>query len=95
MPRALIVGGTGPIGCATALRLLAAGWQVDLTGRNPAHVPADIAAAGATFIAADRGDRGGSSQHSALASTSSSTASASPQLTPRNAFHWYATPVRP
>jgi nucleoside-diphosphate-sugar epimerase len=56
MPRALIVGGTGSIGCATTRRLLAAGWQVDLTGRNPAHVPADVAAAGATFIAADRAD---------------------------------------
>jgi nucleoside-diphosphate-sugar epimerase len=56
MPRALVVGGTGLIGRATARRLLAAGWHVDLTGRNPAHLPADIAAAGGTFVAADRGD---------------------------------------
>jgi nucleoside-diphosphate-sugar epimerase len=56
MPRALIVGGTGLIGRATARRLLAAGWQVDLTGRNPAHLPADIAAAGGKFVAADRDD---------------------------------------
>jgi len=54
MPRALIVGGTGAIGRASARRLLAAGWQVDLTGRNPAHLPPDIAAAGGEFIAADR-----------------------------------------
>ena len=54
MSRALILGGTGAIGLATARRLLAAGWQVDLTGREPAHLPADVAAAGATFVAADR-----------------------------------------
>jgi NAD(P)-dependent dehydrogenase (short-subunit alcohol dehydrogenase family) len=35
MPRALILGGTGAIGRATARRLLTAGWRVDLTGRNP------------------------------------------------------------
>jgi len=54
MPRALIVGGTGAIGRATARRLLAAGWRVDLTGRNPAHLPDEIAAAGASFLAAER-----------------------------------------
>ena len=56
MARALIVGGTGLIGRAAARRLLAAGWRVDLTGRDPAHLPADIAAAGGTFVAADRDD---------------------------------------
>lgn len=56
MARALILGGTGPIGRAIARRLLTDGWTVDLTGRNPAHLPADIAAAGGTFIAADRDD---------------------------------------
>src|SRR5262245_31015032 len=56
MPRALILGGTGAIGGATARRLLAAGWQVDLTGRDPAHLAADIAASGGRFIEADRGD---------------------------------------
>lgn len=56
VPRALIVGGTGPIGRAAARRLLAAGWDVDLTGRNPAHLPADIAAAGGTFVSAERDD---------------------------------------
>ncbi len=56
MPRALILGGTGLIGRACARRLLAAGWQVDLTGRDPAHLPADVAAAGGRFVAADRSD---------------------------------------
>lgn len=56
MPRALILGGTGLIGRAAALRLLAAGWQVDVTGRNPAHMPSQLAAAGARFVAADRSD---------------------------------------
>lgn len=56
MPRALIIGGTGLIGRATAARLLAASWQVDLTGRDPARLPAHIAAAGGRFIPADRQD---------------------------------------
>ncbi|MFC4035730.1 NAD-dependent epimerase/dehydratase family protein [Streptomyces polygonati] len=56
MPRALILGGTGLVGRAAARRLLAAGWQVDVTGRNPAHLPSEIAAAGARFLAADRAD---------------------------------------
>jgi nucleoside-diphosphate-sugar epimerase len=54
MPRALIIGGTGQIGRATAGRLLADGWQVDLTGRDAAHMPAEIAAAGGKFVVADR-----------------------------------------
>jgi nucleoside-diphosphate-sugar epimerase len=58
MPRALILGGTGAIGRATAQRLLDAGWQVELTGRDPAHLPAALAAAGARFAVADRGDPG-------------------------------------
>src|SRR5262245_27346343 len=56
MPRALILGGTGMIGRATARRLLAAGWEVDVTGRDPAHMPPEIATAGARFVAADRAD---------------------------------------
>ena len=58
MPRALILGGTGLVGRAAARRLIAGGWQVDLTGRDPAHLPADLAAAEATFVAADRRDPG-------------------------------------
>ena len=52
MPRALILGGTGLVGRATARRLLAAGWDVDVTGRDPAHLPAG----GGRFVPADRGD---------------------------------------
>ncbi len=56
MPRALIVGGTGSIGSAAARRLLTAGWRVDLTGRNSAHLSADIAASGGMLIRAERDD---------------------------------------
>jgi len=58
MPRALILGGTGLVGRATALRLLEAGWQVDVTGRDPARMPAELSAAGGKFIAAERTDGG-------------------------------------
>src|SRR5262249_43332982 len=54
--RALIVGGTGPIGRAPARRLLPAGWAVALTGRDPAPLPADIAAAGGRLVPAERDD---------------------------------------
>lgn len=56
--RAVIIGGTGAIGRATARRLLAAGWSVTLTGRDPARMPRDIAASGGQFTAADRQDAG-------------------------------------
>jgi nucleoside-diphosphate-sugar epimerase len=56
MPRAVILGGTGMIGSATARGLLAAGWDVDVTGRDPAHLPADVASAGGRFVPAERGD---------------------------------------
>lgn len=54
--RALILGGTGAIGRAAADRLLRAGWSVELTGRTPQRMPADLAAAGARFVRADRED---------------------------------------
>jgi nucleoside-diphosphate-sugar epimerase len=57
MRRALVLGGTGAIGRATARRLLTAGWQVDLTGRDPSRLPHDIAAAGARFVPLERGDQ--------------------------------------
>jgi NAD(P)-dependent dehydrogenase (short-subunit alcohol dehydrogenase family) len=58
MPQALILGGTGPIGRATAKRLLQAGWKVDLTGRDPSHLPVELTTAGATFLSSDRGESG-------------------------------------
>src|SRR4051812_19523156 len=56
MKRALILGGTGLIGQATARRLLVAGWQVDVVGRNPDRMPADIVQSGGAFLPADRND---------------------------------------
>lgn len=56
MPRGLVLGGTGLIGRSIARRLLAAGWEVDVTGRNPWRMPTDIAEAGGKFVAADRSD---------------------------------------
>src|SRR6185437_14990089 len=56
MRRAVILGGTGVLGRAVARRLLAAGWSVELSGRNPSHLPEDLATAGACFRAADRHD---------------------------------------
>ncbi|HEX5450370.1 MAG TPA: hypothetical protein VFW85_09970 [Gaiellaceae bacterium] len=50
MARALILGGTGAIGRATAWRLLTGGWEVDVTGRDPAHLPGPLAAAGVRFL---------------------------------------------
>ncbi len=52
MPRALSLGGTGLVGRATARHLVAAGWEVDVTGRDPARLADD----GGRFIAADRHD---------------------------------------
>jgi nucleoside-diphosphate-sugar epimerase len=51
---ALVLGGTGLIGRAAARRLLAAGWDVTVAGRDRARMPGDLAAAGARFTAADR-----------------------------------------
>jgi nucleoside-diphosphate-sugar epimerase len=95
MPRALIVGGTGLIGRALARRLLAAGRQVDLTGRNPAHLPADIAATGGKFVAADR-----DAPDQLLAALGDGAdllvdCICSPPMTRDGCCHWCATPARP
>lgn len=58
IPRAIVVGGTGLVGRAIALRLLGSGWQVDLAGRNAARIAADVANAGGRFVVADRNDAG-------------------------------------
>lgn len=59
MSRAVVLGGTGLIGRATARRLLAAGWDVTVVGRDSSRMPEDIAVAGGRFVTADRGESGG------------------------------------
>lgn len=54
--RAVVLGGTGLLGRATAARLAAGGWQVDVTGRNRHHLPAELTDLGVRFLAADRYD---------------------------------------
>ncbi|PSL38050.1 nucleoside-diphosphate-sugar epimerase [Labedella gwakjiensis] len=54
--RVVILGGTGAIGAATAVRLLSAGWTVDLTGRDPQAAPEELLAAGARFHRIERSD---------------------------------------
>jgi nucleoside-diphosphate-sugar epimerase len=46
------------IGGAAARRLLAAGWDVTVVGRDRARVPEDVVAAGGRFVAADRDEPG-------------------------------------
>ena len=46
------------IGRAIARRLLSAGWEVDLTGRNPGRMPNDVTSTGGRFLAADYHDDG-------------------------------------
>lgn len=56
MARALILAGTGAVGRAVALRLLDAGWRVEVTGRHPRHASAEVARRGGTFHTSDRHD---------------------------------------
>ena len=56
MPRAVVLGGTGLVGRAIAQRLSALGWRVDVTGRDPANMPAELADAGVTFVRAESRD---------------------------------------
>ncbi|QIS40973.1 NAD-dependent epimerase/dehydratase family protein [Clavibacter capsici] len=57
--RALVLGGTGAIGGATAVRLARDGWAVDVTGRDPRLMPAELVALGVRFHALDRADVAG------------------------------------
>jgi nucleoside-diphosphate-sugar epimerase len=52
----LVIGGTGLIGRAVARRLVWAGWQITVTGRDPRRMPEDLAAAGVRLVVADRDD---------------------------------------
>lgn len=54
--RAFVLGGTGLVGRAISRRLVAAGWTVEVVGRDAAHLPIDLAESGARFLAADRSD---------------------------------------
>ncbi|AWF99536.1 nucleoside-diphosphate sugar epimerase [Clavibacter michiganensis subsp. insidiosus] len=54
--RALVLGGTGAIGGATAERLGRDGWSVDVTGRDTVAMPAALADLGVRFHAVDRSD---------------------------------------
>lgn len=54
--RAVILGGTGTFGRATAHRLLDAGWSVDVIGRDQSRMPHNLARQGARFHAVDRHD---------------------------------------
>jgi nucleoside-diphosphate-sugar epimerase len=56
MPSAIILGGTGLLGRATALRLAASGWDVSVTGRDPERMPAALAEAGVRHLRSDRRD---------------------------------------
>jgi nucleoside-diphosphate-sugar epimerase len=56
--RALIVGGSGQIGRATAARLLADGWAVTCAQRHPQNLPAGLLEGGAEAIALDRSEPG-------------------------------------
>lgn len=57
--RAVILGGTGAIGGATARRLAAAGWRVEVTGRAASSMPAELTALGVRFFALERADTAG------------------------------------
>lgn len=54
MARAVILGGTGAVGRATARRLRAAGWEVVATGRDPEAFPASLEREGVRFVRSDR-----------------------------------------
>lgn len=56
MRRAVILAGTGAIGWAATRRLVADGWDVVVTGRDPERAPQGLPALGARFVRADRHD---------------------------------------
>ncbi|MCA1597552.1 MAG: NAD-dependent epimerase/dehydratase family protein, partial [Chloroflexi bacterium] len=54
--RAFVIGGSGAVGRAISRRLLAAGWNVDVIGRDAENMPGDLIAACARFHQLDRSD---------------------------------------
>lgn len=57
--RAILLGGTGAIGGATATLLSQSGWDVHVTGRNPSAMPAELTAGGVRFHRLERQDHRG------------------------------------
>lgn len=56
MNRVLILGGTGVVGRAIALRFSQLGWRVEVTGRDPANMPSELSTAGVRFVRANSRD---------------------------------------
>ncbi len=54
MQTAVVLGGNGQVGSASALRLASAGWEVTATGQAEARFPADLRDAGVRFARSDR-----------------------------------------
>ena len=54
MPRAIVLGGNGPVGSAAALRLASAGWDVTSSGQAETRFPQDLRDAGVRFIRSGR-----------------------------------------
>ncbi|GAA1496366.1 NAD(P)H-binding protein [Paeniglutamicibacter kerguelensis] len=57
--RAIILGGTGAIGGATAELLAKSGWDVDVTGRDPSRMPIELSESGVRFHQIERNDTRG------------------------------------
>lgn len=54
VPRAIVLGGNGQVGSATAARLAASGWEVTATGREERRFPQHLRDAGVRFVRSDR-----------------------------------------
>ena len=54
MAKAIVLGGSGLVGAAVAVKLAAAGWEVTSSGRAAARFPPDLREAGVQFIESDR-----------------------------------------
>ncbi len=57
--RAILLGGTGAIGGATAMLLAQAGWDVDVTGRDSSRMPGELSESGVRFHQLERSDTSG------------------------------------
>jgi nucleoside-diphosphate-sugar epimerase len=57
--RAVLLGGTGAIGGATAMLLSESGWEVEVTGRDRSRMPKAMVEAGVHFHQLERGDTRG------------------------------------